>query len=126
MKPRRMKQFSPLSMSSNRWVNKYDKSNPRSKYITESLALFVGSTSVPNNIVEEHSFITFVEASVGKEIGRLAEEMCQNIHVYMDKATTVHFCTDIWSKKGLTSSYLGVTAHFFTRGQSLSFGFARA
>ena len=32
----------------------------------------------------------------------------------MNQARKVAICVDIWSKKGLTASFLGVTAHFFT------------
>ena len=31
----------------------------------------------------------------------------------MSNARKINFCADIWSKKGLTSSYLGLTAHFY-------------
>lgn len=27
----------------------------------------------------------------------------------------VSVCTDIWTKRGMTSSYLGITAHFFSK-----------
>ena len=30
-------------------------------------------------------------------------------------ARKVSLCTDMWTKKGLTLSYLGLTAHFFSR-----------
>ena len=33
---------------------------------------------------------------------------------HMSKARKIHFCTDIWSKKGLTASFIGITAHFFS------------
>ena len=32
----------------------------------------------------------------------------------MNQARKVAICVDIWSKKGLTASFLGVTVHFFT------------
>ena len=34
---------------------------------------------------------------------------------HLQSANMISLCCDIWSKKGLTSSYLGVTAHFFSR-----------
>ena len=37
-----------------------------------------------------------------------------SIHTYLAAAQKVSLCADIWSKKGMTSSYLGVTAHFFS------------
>ena len=30
------------------------------------------------------------------------------------KAIIISICADIWSKPGMTASFLGVTAHFFT------------
>lgn len=65
--------------------------------------------SVPNQIVQEKSFISFVEAldpsyhvpskeAIGKEMNRLVKGMQQNIA----KATAIHFCTDlIVVKKGI-------------------------
>ena len=32
----------------------------------------------------------------------------------LSDARKVNICTNVWTKKGMTSSYLGVTAHFFT------------
>uniref|UniRef100_A0A1X7UK81 Uncharacterized protein n=1 Tax=Amphimedon queenslandica TaxID=400682 RepID=A0A1X7UK81_AMPQE len=32
----------------------------------------------------------------------------------MSSAWKINFCADIWSKKGLTSSYLGITAHYYS------------
>jgi len=34
---------------------------------------------------------------------------------YIKNANAVSITCDIWLKKGLTSSYLGVTAHFFSK-----------
>ena len=33
----------------------------------------------------------------------------------LNDSRKVALCVDIWSRKGLTASYLGITAHFFTR-----------
>lgn len=37
---------------------------------------------------------------------------------YLQGANRISLCCDIWSKRGLTSSYLGVTAHFFSRNDN--------
>ena len=37
------------------------------------------------------------------------------MHAVLSQAHKVSLCADIWSKKGLTSSCLGVTAHFFSK-----------
>jgi len=41
--------------------------------------------------------------------------MKTNIQAFISKAPKVSLCADIWTKKGMSSSYLGVTAHFFTQ-----------
>jgi phosphoenolpyruvate-protein kinase (PTS system EI component) len=40
--------------------------------------------------------------------------MKMTIQASMANCRKISFCGDIWSKKGLTSSYLGITAHFFS------------
>ena len=42
-------------------------------------------------------------------------ELKAKICAYTQSASEVSICWDIWSNKGLTSSYLGITAHFFSR-----------
>ena len=32
---------------------------------------------------------------------------------YMSKARRINICTNLWSKKGMTASFIGITAHFF-------------
>ena len=39
------------------------------------------------------------------------------IMAYMSMARRINLCTDIWSKKGMTASFLGVTVHFFASEQ---------
>ena len=36
------------------------------------------------------------------------------IQSLLSKAVIISICADIWSKPGMTASFLGVTAHFFT------------
>ena len=36
-----------------------------------------------------------------------------NIISKFEKARKINLCIDIWSKKGLTASFIGITAHFF-------------
>ena len=40
-----------------------------------------------------------------------------NISKELKSARKINLCCDIWSKKGMTESYLGVTAYFFTNHQ---------
>ena len=79
---------------------------------------------MPNSILEKVTFKNVVHVldprytlpscnSLSKEIEKLFDRMTSAIQVHLLSATAIHFTTDIWSKRGLTTSYLGVTAHFF-------------
>lgn len=104
----------------------YDKNSQRYLNLTKHLAIFIGSTSIPNSIVENLEFRSFVKALdcrypapgrtlIAKELDKVLVTLKQNINALMSEARKVSLCADIWSKKGLTSSYLGVTAHLFSR-----------
>ena len=50
-----------------------------------------------------------------KHLDALMEELKGSIQQHLLAAQRISLCADVWSKKGLTSSYLGITAHFFGR-----------
>ena len=106
--------------------NPYSKDSPRYKLITQKLAIFVGSSSVANRIVENLEFRDLLSAmderypvpgrsSIQRELDQIMIELKANISAYIESANAVSITCDIWSKKGLTSSYLRVTAHFYSR-----------
>lgn len=105
---------------------KYDTSSHRCQQLTRKLAIFIGATSVPNSIVENVEFRVLLETLdprypvpsrtlIGKEIDKVIVDMKTKIQEYLCKAQRVSLCTDEWTKKGMTSSYLGITAHLFSR-----------
>ena len=105
---------------------KYDTKSPRCQQITRKLAIFVGSTNVPNSLVENMEFRSLVETLdprypmpsrtlISKEIDKVLFDVKANIQIFLSEAQKVSLCSDIWTKKGMTSSYLGITAHFFSR-----------
>ena len=53
--------------------------------------------------------------SINRELDQVLIELKAKISVHLQSANFVSICCDIWSKKRLTSSYLGTTAHFFSR-----------
>lgn len=71
---------------------------------------------MPNSLVENHEFQEFVRqfnpsfsdipgrAVVAKEITAIVAEVKANLNVLLQKA--------IWTKRGMTTSFLGITAHF--------------
>ena len=40
--------------------------------------------------------------------------MWNEVSLYMESARKISFCTDLWMKKGMTSSYICISAHFFS------------
>lgn len=51
---------------------------------------------------------------LSNEISQLLFKMKAKVQSYMVEARKIAFTTDLWTKKGLTSSYIGVTTHFFS------------
>lgn len=87
-------------------------------------AIFVGSTNIPNSIVDNPEFRSVVNVlnSQYPVAGRMLISgykvlvtLKGNVHTMLSQAHKVSLCADIWSKKGLTSSCLGITAHFFSK-----------
>ena len=104
----------------------YSKDSERYKLITRKLTIFVSSSTVANCLVENLEFKDLVRAldprypvpgrrSINRELDQVWIELKAKISVHLQSANFVSICCDIWSKKGLTSSYLGTTAYFFSR-----------
>ena len=104
-------------------ITPYD---PCYQAITRKLAIYVGANGVPNSTIKNPDFKAFVQemdpkypipgtASLGKAIDMLYLEMKTKIESCLLNTKSISLCTDVWTKKGIcmTSSYLGVTAHFF-------------
>ena len=103
----------------------YSKESVRYREICKKLAIFIGSTNVPNSIVEnlefkdllftmDSRFVVPGRSVVGKELDKVLIELKAKIGSYLLEANKVSICVDMWSKKGMTSSYLGITAHFYS------------
>ena len=107
-------------------VTPYSSSSDRYKLISKRLAIFVGSTNVPISTVENSELRSLIgvldpryevpgRTLMGKCLDKLMLELKANIQQYLSTAQRISLCADIWSKKGSTSSYLGITAHFFSK-----------
>ena len=103
----------------------YPKDSKRYMEITRKLAIFVGSTNVPNSIVTSPEFCDLLttadpcysvpgRAAISNEIDKILIDMKARIATHLHAARRVSITADIWSKKGMSSSYLGVTGHFFS------------
>ena len=103
----------------------YKRDSPEYKEITRCLAGFVGGSNTPNSIVQDAKFKSFLKAMnpaypvpsrnyLSNEISQLFLEMKAKVQSYMEEARKINFTIDLWTKKGLTSSYIGVSSHFFS------------
>lgn len=52
---------------------------------------------------------------ISKEIDTILTDLKAQVQQYHSSASKVNLCADIWTKRGMTSSYLGLTAHFFSQ-----------
>ena len=50
--------------------------------------------------------------ALSREINKVLVDLKANFGSYLKDAGNVSITADIWSEKGLTSSYMGITAHF--------------
>ena len=96
-----------------------------SKPIIRKLALFVGSTNVPLCVVDCPEFrdlLTEMDCQynipyrkkLGQEIDQVYSDLQHNIFLVLEQTKRISICCDIWSKQGMTASFLGVTIHCFT------------
>ena len=103
----------------------YNKESDHYRQISRKLAIFIGSTNVATSIVENLEFKDFLHTmdsrytvpgrvAIGKEIDKVVIELKAKISSFVLEANKISICADIWSKRDMTSSYLGVTGHFYS------------
>jgi hypothetical protein len=116
------------SMNSFLNIQPLSKHSKKHKTITTKLAVFIGTASVPYSLVENPEFRElFLELepryvvpgrnTITKEMLNVIAIMKTNIQEAIFLAKTIHLCCIIWSKKGMTESFLGVVAHFFAKNE---------
>ena len=107
-------------------VQPLSKDSMRYKDITRKLALFIGTANVPYSLVENLEFRDLLlelqpcylppgRGPIKTNIASLLDVMRINIQEKLALAPKIHFCCDIWTKKGMTESFLGIVAHFFAK-----------
>ena len=52
---------------------------------------------------------------MSREIDIVLIELKANIGSYIAQAQKLSICADIWTKKEMTASFMGITAHFFSK-----------
>ena len=105
---------------------KYEKESWQYQTITRKLAVFIASSSVLNSIVETEEFRSLIQTLnsryqvpsrtlIGAEIDHVLLDLKGKIQSYLVNARKITICADVWTKKGMSTSYLGLIAHFFCR-----------
>ena len=95
--------------------------------ITRKLAIFIGTSNVPNSLIENLEFRDLLQTA-NPRYNQGRSVICQQLEAvcielimkaiissYILQATKISICTNIWSQKGLTFSYLGIQHNFFAR-----------
>lgn len=88
--------------------------------------MFDAAGNVANRLSENEEFRDLVKelderypipgrTAIDQEMNKLVTDLKMKMGEALQNARRVAITTDIWSKKGLSSSYLGITAHFFSR-----------
>ena len=110
-------------------VQPLSKDSIRYKDITRKLALFIGTANVPYSLVENLEFRDLLlelqpcylppgRGPIKEKIASLIDIMKRNIQEKLALAPKIHFCCDIWTKKGMTESFLGIVAHFCAKDRN--------
>lgn len=115
--------FSRMVAKSN--VEPYSKSHPKQQKADKLLAIFIASTGAPKSTVEQEEFQEFLQELdpkykapsrkvITSKIDDIENSLKKKITLVLDETDCISaICIDLWSRKGLTASYLGITAHYF-------------
>ena len=103
---------------------KYNVDNSHQIMLDKTVAVFIAASNCPYSIIRNEDFRTMLltfdpryrfpgRSHLMSFVNDAIAVMKVGIQQDMASARKINFCADIWSKKGLSSSYLGLTAHFF-------------
>ena len=104
----------------------YENSSARYRNISRKLSILIGTSNVPNSLVTTVEFQEFVNelnpryivpgrTAMNKELDLLLQELKGKMCSHLDEAGRIAITIDIWTKKGMSVSFHGVTAHSFLR-----------
>jgi hAT family C-terminal dimerisation region len=107
---------------------KYDKENPKQIKWGRQIAIMFGANPIPNFLVTNDDFrktyqiadpklIMPSRRSLEKNIDNLMTDMKQKITERLNLARRINISSDIWTKPGMTGSYLGVMATIYDQSE---------
>ena len=103
----------------------YDIYSRKHKAITFRLATFICASNVPLALVDNSEFRGLIEEldpryslphqnKMESEIEKIYQNSNAKVSESLGGATKISICADIWSKPGMTASFLGITAHYLS------------
>ena len=104
----------------------YGKESFKCKGVTRKLATFIGCANVATSLVESQEFRDLLHeldpryvvpgrGAIRTELAKMLMSIKKNVSQDLENARKIHLCCDVWSKKGMSESFLGITAHFFAK-----------
>lgn len=110
--------------------DKYSSGHPKQAAFSHNLTLLLAGTSIPYQIVDDPLFKGVIQSidpkicipnrqAVSKSIRETEERLRSSIKTLLGNLShLISLSADIWSRRGLTSSFLGITAHFFSQDKN--------
>ena len=103
----------------------YDSKSKKHQAITLRLATFVGATNISLSLIDSAEFRELIteldprykiphSKKLGIEIENLYGNVKRKISSSLQNTRLISVCANIWSKPGMTTSFLGITAHYFS------------
>ena len=108
---------SPFQQTLHEAVRKTKPFNQESEHykrITHKLTVFVAASNVANRVVEDEQFRA-LRTAIERQMNKLLIDLNSKMEAVLQSARKIAITTDVWSKKGLVSSFLGITTHFFSQ-----------
>uniref|UniRef100_A0A914W558 Transposase n=1 Tax=Plectus sambesii TaxID=2011161 RepID=A0A914W558_9BILA len=106
----------------------YSNEDPHQKEITVALARAFAGNSLAHCLIESNLFRDALKAmnpryvppargGMKRQIAAQVELLKQKMREALSSASKISLCVDLWSKRALTASFVGITAHFVDRGK---------
>ena len=104
----------------------YGSHHPKQVAFSKQLLITFAANSLPHRLVADADFANLIKIanprlklpnrrSIGKNIDLVVDNLKHKIRRMLSDAEKVTICTDVWSRPGLSASYLGIAVHFFDR-----------
>ncbi|XP_053549013.1 E3 SUMO-protein ligase ZBED1-like [Bombina bombina] len=110
-------------------ASKYKIDSKEQQAREDAIAKWIGRTGLPVRTIEDEDFVNMMatvdrrlsvpkKTKINNLIDKHYEDEKQKFKKRLAAARRVSICTDLWTKKGLTASFLGISACYFCVDQN--------